>query len=101
RAVLDDSDKLVERFILRGTTMLARAVTAVFICAGLLWINPIVAVTTPGGLSAMYVVIYRFFESRVDRLGKLRTVANAQRYKAVVEAVGAIKEARGHRRREN
>ena len=94
RSVIDDCDKLVERFILRGTTMLARAVTALAICAGLLWINPMVALTTAAVLSAMYIVIYRFFEGRVDVLGKLRSAANAQRYKAVVEAVGAVKEAR-------
>ena len=46
RTVLDDTDKFVERFILRGTEMLTRAITAVFICAVLLWINPLVAITT-------------------------------------------------------
>ena len=94
RSVLDDCDKLVERFILRGTTMVARAVTALAICGGLLWINPMVALTTAAVLSGMYIVIYRFFESRVDTLGKLRNGANTERYKAVVEAIGGVKEAR-------
>jgi ABC-type multidrug transport system fused ATPase/permease subunit len=94
RSVLDDSDKLVERFILRGATMVTKAVSAVFICAALLWINPLVALTTSAILSSLYVLIYRFFERRVDALGKVRSAANAQRYKAVVEALGAVKEAR-------
>ena len=94
RTVLDDADKLVERFILRGTTAAARAITALFICAGLLWINPMVALTTAAVLSVLYHLIYRTFERRVDALGKLRLTANARRYKAVVEALGAVKEAR-------
>src|SRR5205085_1480532 len=68
RTVLDDADKLVERFILRGTTAAAKAVSAVFICAALLWINPIVALTTAAVLSVLYHFIYRVFERRVDAL---------------------------------
>jgi ABC-type multidrug transport system fused ATPase/permease subunit len=94
RTVLDDADKLVERFILRGTTMVARALAALFICAGLLWIDPTVAATTAAVLSAAYVFIYRFFNRHVEGLGKQCVTANQRRYKAVVEALGAVKEAR-------
>ena len=52
RSVLDDTDKLVERFILRGATMLTKAVSALSICAALLWINPLVAITTSAVLSS-------------------------------------------------
>lgn len=94
RTVTEEADHLVEQVILTATVIVNRALGALCISTGVLLLDPRVAIATTVALSVLYILVYRFFEPRIDALGKARLERNGERFRRVLEALGAVKEAR-------
>ena len=100
RRVLDDTSHVVEHVVLPVTRGISQCLTAVFVCGGLLWLEPKVAITSASTITLLYILTYRFFVGRIERLGRLSNQLDAQRYKIADESLTIFKGARiGPRRR--
>ncbi|HXE73665.1 MAG TPA: ABC transporter ATP-binding protein [Candidatus Nitrosotenuis sp.] len=92
--LLGEVDRTVASVILVLVTIAARGLTVLFLCVGLLWLDPLVAVTTAVATSALYVLIYRHFNQRMNECARGYTEANRLRFKTVLEGLSAMREAR-------
>lgn len=101
RNVLEETDRLVERFILTLTNVAMWGTIAIFLVVGLLWLDPLVAIVSATTLSVLYIGIYRFFESRIDRIGRQRADHNASRFRTVTQSLAIIKETRAQSQRDH
>ncbi len=99
RIVLHQVDDLVHRVVRTLATMTMRAMTSLFLCAGLLWLDYRVALTTGVALSLLFVAIYSFFNRQMERLGKECHEAGHRRTRIAMESLSALREAKALPRR--
>lgn len=92
--VLAEVDAFSEVIVLSAAELLTMAFVAVFLVAGLLWIDPVVAITTTSLLGLLYSQIYRASRHQLDTVGENRLVSGARRHRSVDDALKAVKEAR-------
>lgn len=96
KRVVRDLDELVERLFRRLCESLVRGTAGLFICLGLVWLEPAVALTTACTLSLLYAAIYRFFSARLAKLGTERVEAASLAHRLAHESLSALKEARAY-----
>ena len=96
--VLAEIDSLAETVVLAIAEMVTMSMVAIFLIIGLLWIDPVVALTTTLLLGVLYGQIYRVARHYLNYYGEHRVALNAQRHRAVDDALNAVKEARAFTR---
>ena len=94
KVVLAEVDALAETIVLSTAELLTTAMVSVFLVVGLLWLNPVVAITTAAALGVLYSVIYRSSRLNLNQIGTQRMDLNSQRHRAVHDSLNALKEAR-------
>ena len=72
--------------------MTAFTVSGVAVFAALFWVNPAITMAIVAVLGAGYAGIYMLIRHRLSDSGQRRMEANSERFKAVNEAFGSIKE---------
>ena len=70
----------------------AFSVAGAFLLLALLWANVVITLAVVAALGGGYGLLYAVVRSRMARAGERRLQANTQRFKAVNEAFGGIKE---------
>lgn len=98
--VLGEVDRVVYDMLAKVSTLVYRGMTALIIVAGLIWLSPLVALSSALLLGLSYRLIYGFFRGRLESLGQRRMECNQLRYRQVQEALSALKEGRLLARRE-
>ena len=94
KMVLAEVDALAETIVLSTAELLTMAMVSVFLVLGLLYIDPVVAITTTVALGLLYSLIYRSSKTQLNEIGERRMEVNSQRHRAVHDALNAMKEAR-------
>lgn len=92
--VLTEVDAFSEVIVLSAAELFTMVFVAVFLVAGLLWIDPVVAVTTTSLLAVLYSQIYRSSRNHLDTVGVNRLQSSTARHRAADDALKAVKEAR-------
>ncbi len=92
--VLAEVDSLADMVVLAAAELMTTTLIVVFLVVGLLWIDPLVALTTTVLLSVLYGLIYRAVRQHSNRLGQQRVASNSARHRAVHEALNSVREAR-------
>jgi ABC-type multidrug transport system fused ATPase/permease subunit len=83
----------VSHGILQNAFMLvSNMVTAAFIIASILLVNPTVAIAMLAGLAGGYVLIYLTVRNRLLRFGQAQSRFSIEQARIVIESFGAIKE---------
>jgi ABC-type multidrug transport system fused ATPase/permease subunit len=90
--VLNEVGRLANAVIVPLLRVVAFSVTGIFLMATLLWANVIMTIAVAVLLGGGYALLYRVVRTRLSRAGARRLAANTQRYKAINEAFGGIKE---------
>ncbi|MFD2029635.1 hypothetical protein ACFSKM_03520 [Ancylobacter dichloromethanicus] len=67
-------------------------VLAAFIIAGLMWIDPVVAVASGGGLAAIYLITSRVCHARLRRNSLIAAKAQGHRVRVMQEGLGGIRD---------
>lgn len=96
--VLAEVDSLADMVVLAAAELLTTSLIVVFLVAGLVWVDPVVALCTTLLLSLLYGLIYRAVRQHTNELARQRMSANFARHQAVHEALGAVREARSYTR---
>jgi ABC-type bacteriocin/lantibiotic exporter with double-glycine peptidase domain len=92
--VLYEVDVVSREVVIRLVQIATYTISSVLIFGGLLYLEPVVAISTVIILTFVYKLIFEFFKSKLARIGEQRVVANTERYKVVSEAISAVREAR-------
>ena len=78
-------------FLLPFTQALIRGTTALFLVGLIFAVDPLVALSSMAVLTTVYFLIYSFLRRVLSKLGAERLEADRLKYKATLEALGAIK----------
>jgi len=90
--VLSEVESLTGGVILPLLRMVAFSVAGLFLLTALFWVNAALTLAVIAVLGGGYGVVYLAVRSTLTRAGARRMHANTERYKAVDEAFGGIKE---------
>jgi ATP-binding cassette subfamily C protein len=90
--VLFETAQVTTGVLLPVLNIFAFGIVAALIASFLVWINPLVTLTLAATLGCGYLVSYLIVQRPMQRSGTERIAANTERYKAVNEAFGSIKE---------
>lgn len=90
--ILDEAREVSAKLLLPGLRGLAKGIVALAIIGFLVYINPLVAITVTLVLGGAYTVIYMLVREKLATIGRHRVEVNRERYTAVAEAFGGIKE---------
>jgi ATP-binding cassette, subfamily B, bacterial PglK len=90
--IIGEVKEVVNGVIMPGLRMIAQTIVSLFIIGLLFAVDVALAVTSIVVLGGSYGVLYTLVRRKQIRLGRIRAVANAGRFKAANEALGAIKE---------
>lgn len=90
--ILSEVQSAVKGFIVPLLQIFSRVIVAIFIFVLLLVVEPILALSTIIILGGAYVLTYRIIKKKLQIKGKERYRTNAEKYKAVNEAFGDIKQ---------
>ena len=71
---------------------MAFGITALMIVGFLLWVNPLLALAVTAIFGCAYLLVYLTIRRALLRIGRERMQANTQRFQAVDEAFGSVKE---------
>ena len=72
--------------------LITKAIAALFLVILLLFIDPKLSIIVAAVLGASYGLVYGLSRKFLNHIGKERLIANHDRYSAVSEAFGAVKE---------
>ena len=92
--VLNEVDVISSEVVVRLVQIAPPTISSVLIFAGLLYLEPVVAISTVFILTLVYRLIYGFFKKRLSHIGEERVKANTERFQTVAEAVATVKEVR-------
>jgi len=90
--ILQESQLFAAGVLQPALNVVAFGVTVVFIIGFLVWLNPLLAMLVIATFGTGYGFIYLVVRRPLLRNGKQRMRANTQRFKAVGEAFGTLKE---------
>jgi len=90
--ILIESQQLANGVLLPAMNLAAFGVTVLFIIGFLVFLSPLLAVLVGAVFGVAYALVYLFIRRPLIRAGGLRAEANTQRFKAVDEAFGSVKE---------
>jgi len=92
--VLSAVDQLVDNTVMASLRLFARMAVTVATLGLLIAYDPFLAVFIAAGLGGAYGFTIHFMRRKMNHLGHARMAADAQRYKAANEMLGAIKESK-------
>lgn len=92
--VLSEINLLVENIYIPITEICTNGLASLMIALTLLLLDPRVALGTGLGLVGMFALVYQINRNALARNGELRDRLNAERFRAVHEALYALREAR-------
>ena len=92
RNILQETAQLTQGVVRPVLSLFAAILTAAALTGLLIWVNPGLSAAVAVVLAAAYGVIYFGLRPRVERLGTERLDANAERFSAVNEAFGSVRE---------
>jgi ABC-type multidrug transport system fused ATPase/permease subunit len=92
RAVLTEADQVIRGSLMPALNLISQGSIAVFLIALIVLVQPIVALTAVVVLGGAYFLIFFNLRRFWRKIGRERFVANGQRYLALQEALGGIKE---------
>ena len=90
--IITEVQQVVYGIYLSIVMILSRGIAVSMILLLLLFIDPLVCVLSAIILIGGYVIIYKLIKNIILKQGKIRTEAHEQRFKAISEAIGGIKE---------
>jgi len=90
--ILSEVQLVVKGIIVPILEIFSRGIVAIFIIAMLVIVEPVLVLALIFVLGGAYALTYRLIKTRLNIRGEKRFQANAQRYKAVNEAFGDIKQ---------
>ncbi len=90
--ILSEVQVVIKGVIVPVLEICSRSLAAIFIFALLVSIEPVLAISLVVILGGAYVLTYRIIKKRLIIRGKLRYKTNAERFKAVNEAFGDVKQ---------
>jgi ABC-type multidrug transport system fused ATPase/permease subunit len=90
--VLHETWRIAGGILQNGLLLVTHLVTALFIAASVLWVNPRVATVAAAALTVSYVFIYAISRGKLHRNGLEETRQFERRNKITQESFGAIKE---------
>ena len=92
KTLFDEAQQVVNDFFLPAGEMIASAILIVFLLAFLLFVQPVVTIASLAVIGGVYGGIYVASRVYMERIGRERQAANAERYVAAAEALGGIKD---------
>lgn len=90
--ILSEVDQVVGGVMITTMQMVARGITVPFVFVLLAVIDPLLAVNVILILGGAYLFVYRLIQNRLYYIGQRRLKTNTERFKAVNEAFGGIKQ---------
>lgn len=90
--ILVESQQFASGVLIPALKAMAFGVTALMIIGFLLWMNPLLAVAVTVIFGCAYFLVYLTIRRALLRIGGERMRANTQRFQAVDEAFGSVKE---------
>ena len=90
--ILMESQQFTLGVLLPAMYVVAFGITVLFLGGALLLLEPRLAVLVAGVFGLAYLAVYRFVRRPLTRIGARRLAANTERFKAVDQAFGTIKE---------
>jgi ATP-binding cassette, subfamily B, bacterial PglK len=90
--ILTEASRLVDGVIISVLNIVSKSIITFFILTILIILNPIVSVTVSIIIGGSYLIIYKMLRIRLNFLGAATTKNVLEKYKAVNEAMGGIKE---------
>ena len=90
--ILIEVSKFIVGVMMPLMLVISRGIVAFFIFIMLIIVEPLLALSVMVILGSAYVFIYKMVKKKISEIGKIRFSANAERYKAVSEAFGGIKQ---------
>ena len=92
RNILQETAQLAQGVVRPLLNLIAAALTVVALAGLLIWLNPMLAVLVAAVFVAAYTLIYLGLRPGLQRLGAERLDANGERFRAVDEAFGSVRE---------
>lgn len=92
--ILSETNAVATGILMQGMLLVSATTTALFLFAGLVFIDPMVAVLAGICFAGMYGALYRTIRRRIARLGDSRARAQRRRYRLASEILGSAKEAK-------
>ena len=92
KTILSEAQIVVGSGIVPLLTLIGQGTVAVFLMFLLIAVDPSLALSVGMVLGLSYAGIYAALSGWLKRLGTVRAIANEERFKAVSEAFGAVKE---------
>ncbi|MDN5862025.1 MAG: ATP-binding cassette domain-containing protein, partial [Salinisphaera sp.] len=90
--ILIESQQFASAVLIPLLNLIAFGITAVMIIGFLFWLQPLLALAVAGVFGGAYLLVYFTIRRALLRIGRQRAHANTQRFQAVDEAFGSIKE---------
>ena len=98
RAVLNETDQVIQGAVLPALLILSRALVAVLIVTLLLVLEPVVALLALVLLGGAYAGVLAATRRRIERAGGLRNAASEGRFRLASESLSAIREVKIYER---
>jgi ATP-binding cassette, subfamily B, bacterial PglK len=92
KTILSEVQKVIENGMIPMMTLMAQSTVALALLILLLIVDPLLALSVGVVLGLAYGIIFVVMSGRLKRLGQARIDANQERFTAVSEAFGAVKE---------
>ena len=92
KSILSETDELALRVFRPAMNLLAYSLVAVVLVGFLIWLDPVLAFLVATVVGGAYGLIYLGVRGVLGRMGKERVQANRERFTAVSEALGGIKD---------
>lgn len=90
--ILSEVSNVVSGGVMPMMDLITKAIAALFLVILLLFIDPKLSIIVAAVLGASYGLVYGLSRKFLNHIGKERLIANHDRYSAVSEAFGAVKE---------
>ena len=90
--ILYEVGQVINGVIVPAMQLVAHGFVAIFLILLLIFVDPIVAMTTFGVLGGVYSIIYLVLRKHLGRIGKERVTMNKARFRVTQEVFGGIKE---------
>jgi ABC-type multidrug transport system fused ATPase/permease subunit len=90
--LLSEVDKIVNGVLMPMLVIAANGIVCLFLLLLLLYVQPLAAVATAVTIGGTYCLIFFLVRKYLVRVGNERIIANQDRYRAIQEALGGIKD---------